>query len=107
MDIVVHKGRTKVVKFQANYDLSGDSITSQIRVAANRSSPLIAEWDVEFATDGSDGIVILRLDDTVTAEISHRCGYMDIKRCIGGPSGDPVQMFDDPLQVVFKEVVTD
>ena len=101
--IIVHKGRTVIITVSVGFDVSNDVITSEIRVDQNRESTLIAEWDVSFATDGIDGELILTLDDSVTGEVEQTTGYMDMKRIVGG---EPVNVFDDPLEVLFKETVT-
>lgn len=102
--ITVHKGRTVTVPVSLFFDVSADTITSDIRTGRSESTPLIAQWIVTNKTDGSDGEIILRLDDSVTANITQYIGYMDLKRIT---DGEPVVVFEDPLQVVFKDVVTD
>jgi hypothetical protein len=99
----VHKGRTEVVPVSLGYDVSGDTITSEIRVGQSSSSDLIATWVVSFATDGTDGELILTLDDSVTSAIEESQGFMDIKRVTGG---EPVNVFDEPLTVLFVGTVT-
>lgn len=101
--ITVHKGRTDTIEVQLPYSVETDTITSEIREGKRSDSELIATWTVEFKTDGTDGIVILTLDDAVTAGIEQRVGYMDLKRV---SDGEPVPVFDEPLQVLFKDVVT-
>lgn len=101
--VVVHKGGTVIVTVGLGYDVSNDTITSQIRVDKDRTSALIATWDVSFATDGEDGELVLTLDDSVTSAITHAKGYMDMKRVAGG---EPIYVFDEPLEVLFKETVT-
>lgn len=104
-DIIVHKGRAKVLSFECMEDLSNDTFVSEIRLGKNQSTPLIATWHVEFQTDGKDGKLLLWLSDDETAAIEARTGYTDIKRIQGGDGGEAVHMFD-PLFVVFKRVVT-
>jgi hypothetical protein len=58
---------------------------------------------VSFKTDGSDGWLILTLDDSDSTSITDRIGYMDLKRVT---AGEPVSMLDEPLQVEFRKVVT-
>lgn len=101
--IIVHKGRTVVLPVSLGFDVSGDTITSEIRVDEDFESDLIASWNVSFATDGTDGELILTLDDSVTSEIDKSKGYMDLKRLTGG---EPVAVFNDPLEVLFKNVIT-
>jgi hypothetical protein len=75
----------------------------EIRAARSPSSRLIATWAVSFKTDGSDGWLILTLDDSDSTSITDRIGYMDLKRVT---AGEPVSMLDEPLQVEFRKVVT-
>lgn len=101
--VVVHRGRTVVISVGLGYDVSGDIITSQIREAVDVSSPLIAEWDVEFLGDGTDGELVLTLTDVATAAITRTNGYMDFKRVSGSGS---INVIDDAIPVVIKGVVT-
>lgn len=101
--IKVYKGRTKILPVSLGFDVSNDVITSEIRESKRPTSELIAEWDVRFATDGTDGELILTLDYTVTETIMKSKGYMDIKRISGG---EPLNVFDAPLEVLFQETVT-
>lgn len=101
--LIVHKGRTVVVPVSLGYDVSNDTFTSEIRTDKDPESELIASWVVSFETDGIDGNLILVLDDSVTSEITKSVGYMDIKRITGG---EPVDVFDSPLEVLFRNTVT-
>ncbi len=101
--VIVHKGRTNTIQVNVGIDVSTDTLTSQIRTEPDQDSPLIAEWDVAFDTDGTDGVLILTLDDSVTEDIAEVSGYMDLKRVTGG---EPVPVFDTPLEVVFRGTVT-
>lgn len=101
--LIVYKDRTAIVPVSLGMDVSNDTITSQIRVGKDFESDLIAEWVVTFLTDGTDGELLLTLDDSVTAAITHDTGYMDMKRVTGG---EPVPVFDKPLEVLFKNSVT-
>ena len=98
--IVVHKGRTNIITVSLGIDVSDDIITSDIRT---ESKALIASWDVDFDSDGVDGELILTLDDSVTVGITQTRGVMDIKRISGG---EPLPVFDMPLEVEFRETVT-
>ena len=101
--IVVHKGRTNVITVDMGMDVSADVITSEIRAEPEMDSLLICSWDVAFATDGTDGELILTLDDLVTAQIKASGGYMDLKRVSGG---EPLPVFEKPLEVEFLGTVT-
>lgn len=99
--IVIHKGRVKILPVSLGIDVSGDTLTSEIRTS---SGELIAEWEVEFDSDGTDGELILTLDDSVTGAVVYSRGLMDMKRVSGG---EPFSVFDDSIEVEFKEVVTE
>ena len=102
-NVVVYKNRTNVVSVGLGIDVSADVITSEIREKANTDSPLIASWVVDFATDGTDGELILTLDDSVTSQVVAKSGFMDFKRT---SDGEPYNIFDKPIKVEFKETVT-
>lgn len=101
--IIVQKGRTVVVPVSIGYDISADTYTSQIRTEKNFQSELIAVWDVSFLTDGTDGELLLTLDDNITTSIVQDHGYMDLKRV---SNGEPLPVFDEILEVLFKDTVT-
>lgn len=101
--VIVHKGRTCTLQVDLGIDITGDSITSQIRTEPNVESPLLAEWDVTVDV-ASTGKLTFVLDDTETASVSVTSGYMDIKRVVGS---DAVPVFDEPLEVTFRGVVTE
>jgi len=102
-EVVVHKGRTNVVTVDMGIDVSADTLTSEIRSEPNQGAPLIATWVVAFATDGTDGKLILTLDDLATSQIKATSGFMDIKRVTGS---EAVAVFDKPLEVTFRGTVT-
>jgi hypothetical protein len=101
--VIVHKGRTNIVNVSLGIDVSADTITSEIRQEPNQDSELIATWTVTKKTDGSDGELILTLDDAITKTIEATSGYMDLKRIVGG---QPVAVFDKPIEVAFRGTVT-
>lgn len=101
--IYVDKGRTVKVPVGLGIDVSDDAFTSEIREKPNRTSDVIAEWTVTFLTDGTDGELILTLDDSITSAITKTKGYMDIKRVT---NGEPISVFSEPLEVIFRETVT-
>lgn len=101
--VVVYKGRTNIVTVGLGVDVSDDTFTSEIRAEKDRSSDLIAAWTVSFSTDGKDGELELTLDESITSTIIPSVGYMDIKRNSGG---EPLPVFDEPLEVIFQETIT-
>lgn len=99
--IEVHRGCTEVIELNLGHPLGDDTYTSQIRVGQNPTSELIATWTVEVR-NANNGILSLKLDDSVTAAIEQSYGWMDVKRV---SNGEP--LFEcDPIPVVFKNVVT-
>lgn len=102
-EVIVHKGRVNVVIVELGIDVSGDTITSEIRTAPTTDAELLATWDVTFVTDGTDGKLSLFLDDVDTATLKPTSGYMDLKRMSGG---QPIACFDRPLEVVLRDSVT-
>jgi hypothetical protein len=101
--IIVHKNRTNIISVDMGMDVSGDVITSEIRSEPDVDSPLIATWIVTYKTDGTDGELVLTLDDNETSQIKANSGYMDLKRMVGG---EPLPVFDSPLEVSFRGSVT-
>ena len=101
--LVVYKGRTNVFEVKLPYDVSEDVLKSQIRVGADSDTPLIAEWVIEFKSDGKDGSILIVLDDSAASVIGHTFGYTDIKRIT---DGEPVPVFDNPLPVFFCDEVS-
>jgi hypothetical protein len=101
--IVVHLGRTTKVTVSLGFDVSADTLTSEIRENKSSSSTKLAEWDVSFLTDGTDGELVLTLDDSGLAAVDRMRGWMDIKRVSGG---EPLPVFSEPLPVVFRRTVT-
>lgn len=101
--VIVHKGRTVTLEVQLGFDISADTFTSEIRAEPSVTSSLIAAWAVSFLTDGHDGKLKLVLDNTITSSITANSGYMDVKRVTGG---EPVAVFDEPVEVAFRGVVT-
>lgn len=101
--VIVHRSRTNVITLDLGIDVSGDTITSEIRTQPETTSALLATWVVDFVTDGSDGLLTLTLDDLDAGQITVDKGYMDVKRVSGG---EPLPVFDKPLEVEFRGVVT-
>lgn len=101
--LVVYKGRTNIVPVSLGYDVSNDTIVSEIRVEKNRESELIATWSISFLNDGTDGELILTLDDSETEDVVRTIGYMDIKRI---SNGEPLNVLDDVIEVLIKEPIT-
>lgn len=102
--VIVHKGRTNTIRVNLGIDVSADTITSEIRSEPEVEAPLIATWTVSFVNDGTDGELLLVLDDAETKDIKANSGYMDLKRVAGG---EPVPVFDRPLEVTFRGTVTE
>jgi hypothetical protein len=101
--IVVHKGRTCTVPVSLGIDVSADTFTSEIRTEADQEAPLIMTWTVTKPGGGTDGELLLTVDDSVTVGIKENSGFMDIKRVSGG---QPIPLFDRPVEVEFRGTVT-
>lgn len=101
--IDVHRFRTTVHKISLGFDVSGETIRSEIRETSSPTSALIATWEIEVIGGGSTGELRLSLDNSVTKHINHKIGYMDILRESGG---EPYSVLDDPIQVCFKDFPT-
>lgn len=101
--VEIQKGRTVILPISLGFDVSQDTFSSEIRVGKTSTSDLIAQWGIVFLTDGTDGELVAILDDAITSEITHSVGYMDLKRVSGG---EPLGVFDEPLEVIIKDTVT-
>lgn len=99
----VYRHRFNKIEVHLSYDVSNDILTSQIRREKSVHSRLITEWTIEKKNGGSDGILVLTLDDSTTSEIVDNVGYMDIMRFSGG---EPLNVFEAPIEVSFTDVVT-
>lgn len=98
--IIVYKNRTNIITVSLGIDVSGDTITSEIRT---ESGVLIVTWTVTFDGTGSDGELILTLDNSATSAIAYSGGLMDLKRV---SNGEPIAVFDKPVEVEFRSTVT-
>jgi len=101
--IIVYKNRTNIVTVNLGMNVSGDTFSSQIRKTKTAGSTLLATWTVTFQTNGSDGMLVLTLDNSVTSAIVETTGYMDIKRTT---AGEPIAVFSEPLEVTFRDTIT-
>lgn len=101
--VKVYKGRTNVIPVSLGIDVSADTITSEVRSEADIAAPLLMTWTVSFVGDGTDGELLLTVDDVITAQIKATSGYMDFKRVSGS---EPIAVFDEPLEVRFVGSVT-
>lgn len=99
--LVVHKGRVNVVAVNLGFDVTGETLTSEIRERPDQNSLLIATWTVSVTT-AATGLLSLSLDDS-TNEITQSEGFMDLKRMSGG---QPLTVFDEPLAVEIRGTVT-
>jgi hypothetical protein len=101
--LVVHKGRLNRVIIELVGNISTSSFASEIRSEPNSDSPLLATWTVAFLTDGTDGKLLLSLDEVASAQITALSGYMDVKRTF---AGSVYPEFDKPIEVRFQGTVT-
>lgn len=100
--IKVDKNRTNKLSIDLGFDITGDTITSEIRAEQDPESLLLGTWTVAVI-DAATGQLELTMDNTVTADIAVDSGWMDIKRLSGG---EPLSVFDRPLEVAFQGTVT-
>lgn len=101
--VIVQKGRTTTITVGLGFDVSQDTITSEIRTREDQGSEKIATWAVSFASDGTDGELVLTLDNADSATVKHSTGFMDLKRVSGA---EPLSIFLEPIPVVFQGTVT-
>jgi hypothetical protein len=101
-ELKIYKGRVNSIQVNLGYDASSDVLTSEIRTHPTVEATLIAEFDISFVTDGTDGKIVLTLDDTAR-DITPTTGYMDIKRVV---DGEALPLFDEPLEVKLEDTVT-
>lgn len=101
--VIVHKGRTNTKEVHLGWDASADTFSSQVRTTPDQSGVLIMAWSVTKPNGGADGVLLLTVDDTITSQIDVSSGWMDLKRVSGG---EPLAVFDRPLEVIFRGTVT-
>lgn len=101
--IIIHRNRTNKILVNVGVDVSLDTITSEIRTEKLSTSTLIATWVVSFVTNGSNGELLLTLDNSALTSVEESYGYMDLKRVSGG---EPLSIFKYPVKVLFQGVVT-
>jgi hypothetical protein len=102
-ELIIHRNRTNRVPLGLGYDVSGDTITSHIKATVDPAAPPLCEWDVIFLTDGTDGELVLILEEASLSAVTQRYGFMDLKRTSGG---EDFSVFLEPLKVKFQGVVT-
>lgn len=100
--VIVHRNRTNTIPVSLGIDITGETITSQIRAEPHHESALLAEW-VVTVVDAVTGELSLTLDDLETSQITVDSGFMDFKRLSGG---EPLTVLDRPLEVEFRGTVT-
>lgn len=100
--IIVYKNRTNTIQVDLGVDITGDTITSEIRTEEDHESTLIATWSV-VVDDAATGKFILTMDDVIAGGITVDSGFMDLKRVSGG---EPLPVFDRALEVTFRGTVT-
>ena len=102
-NLILHVGRVNKVPIGLGFDVSQDNFTSQIREEKSPTSTLLATWNVTFATDGTDGELVLTLAADALEDVTVSSGYTDLKRV---SNGQPLSVFSEPIPVVFEGVVT-
>jgi hypothetical protein len=107
----IFRNRTNRIKVNVGYDISADTLVSEIREEKTHTSTLIATLDIDYRTDtvedpgdGTDGKLLLTLDDSDVPLLPPKYAYMDIKRISGG---EPLTVMKRPIRVRFQEVITE
>jgi hypothetical protein len=100
--VIVHKNRTNKLTVNLGMDITGDTITSEVRTQEDPESDLLMAWIVTVI-DAPTGELEILVDDATTAQIEVDRGYMDFKRV---SSGEPLPVMDKPLEVEFRNTVT-
>jgi hypothetical protein len=101
--VIVYKNRSNTIIIDLGFDISGETYSSQIRSEPKQDAPLLADWQVAFFSDGTDGKLRLILTQLITGQISADSGYMDLKRVTGGVA---LAVFNEALKVEFRGTVT-
>ena len=107
--VPIYKNSYNEIPVDLGMDVSGEVLTSQIRAGKTQDSELIATFTVSMDDsedaegDGSDGKIVLTLDDSQLTDVDHKKGYMDVKRM---SAGEPIPAFSPPLRVNFEDTVT-
>ena len=96
--LVFDKGSYNSWNVNANLDLTGQTVVSQIRVRPEETSDLILQWTVSI-TDAAAGEFTIYFNDSANTLGDVSEGFMDIKRVTG--SGD-VRMHDEVIFVEFQ-----
>ena len=102
--ITVFTNRTTVVQVALSYDVSSDTITSQIREGRSSDSAPIADWVVTKPNGGEDGELVLTMPYDTAKNITAKSGYFDLKRV---SNGEPLPVFNVPFPVIFTECITE
>lgn len=80
--VEVPKGKTVILPVSLAFNVSGDlaKFSCHIRTTKEPTAPILATWEISFATNGKDGELILKLPYTVTETLPGSGGWMDLKR---------------------------
>ena len=103
LEHTIYLGRTNLLRVRYGFDISNDTFSSQIRSEPSRTSELLATWETDFTSDGSDGELLLTLPVAETAGIEDEVGWMDVKRIV---NGNPIAGFDGLIKIIFEDSVT-
>lgn len=101
-ELVVHLDRTNIFTCNLGIDITGETITSEIRTQPDTDATLVATFAVAVV-DAATGEITLTLDNSAAGSVTVKSGYMDLKRVAGG---EPLAVFDRPLEVRFQGAVT-
>lgn len=101
-ELVIHLDRTNIISVNLGMDITGETITSEIRTQPDTDATLVATFAVAVV-NATEGELTLTLDNSAAASVTVKSGYMDLKRVSGG---EPLPVFDRPLEVRFQGSVT-
>lgn len=100
--LVLHKNRVNIITVNVGMDITGDTLTSQIREFESPDSELLVDWDL-VVDDAANGLITLTAD-LVSNPVTKTRGFMDIKRVSGSAA---LPMFNGTLVVEFRGTVTE
>lgn len=101
-EVIVHRNRYNVITVDLGYDVTGETLESEIRSEPSVDAPLVVAWDLTV-NDAATGKLTLVIDTTAAAQIKAASGFMDIKRVSGV---EAIPAWDEPLEVTFRGAVT-
>lgn len=100
--VIVHKHRVNELTINLGFNITGDTITSEIRSQPSQDGPLVATWTVTII-NATTGEIKLAMNAAVSGGINVETGWMDLKWV---HSGSAKAIFESPLEVSIRDTVT-